>query len=62
MKAISGSKPKPTEQGPLSGALKDIGFDESQVGYALSDVAIVADRMRTGVQILEDRGLAYDVA
>jgi hypothetical protein len=55
MKAISGPKPKPMEQGPLTGTLKDIGFDESQVSgvHALSDVVIVADRMRTGVQILD---------
>ena len=32
MKAISGPKLKPTEQGPLTGVLKDVGFDESQVG------------------------------
>lgn len=44
------------EQGPLTGALKDVGFDESQVGYALSDVGIVADPMGTGVQILDDWG------
>jgi len=31
MKAISGPKLKPMEQGPLTGALKDIGFDENQV-------------------------------
>jgi len=31
MKAISGSKLKPMVQGPLTGALKDLGFDESQV-------------------------------
>lgn len=53
VKAISGPKSKPTEQGPLTGALKEIGFDESQVGCALDDVVIVADPMRTGVQILD---------
>ena len=53
MKAISGQKPKPMEQGPLTGALKDIGFDESQVGCAPGDVPMVADKMRTGVQVLE---------
>lgn len=57
MKALSGPKLKPTEQGPLSGALKDVGYDESQVGYAFGDVVIVADRMGAGVQIL-DRGPA----
>jgi len=31
MKAISGPKLKPTEQGPLTGALKEIGFNDSQV-------------------------------
>lgn len=53
MKAISGAKLKPTDQGPLAGALKDLGFDESQVCCAPSDVVMVADPMRTGVQILE---------
>jgi hypothetical protein len=38
MKAISGPKLKPTDQGPLTGVLKEVGFDESQVGYSLSDV------------------------
>jgi len=31
MKAISGPKLKPMDQGTLTGALKDLGFDESQV-------------------------------
>jgi hypothetical protein len=53
MKAISGPKLKPTDQGPLTGTLKDLGFDESQVGCVLGDVVMVADPMRTGVQILE---------
>jgi len=53
MKAISGPKLKAMDQGPLTGALKDAGFDESQVGCALGDVVILADRMRTGVQVLE---------
>lgn len=52
MKAVSGPKLKPMDQGPLTGALKDVGFDESQVGCALSDVVILADQMRTGVQVL----------
>lgn len=53
MKAISGPKLKPTDQGPLTGALKELGFDETQVGCALSDVVMIADEMRTGVQVLE---------
>ena len=52
MKAVSGPKLKPMDQGPLTGALKDVGFDESQVGCALSDVVILADQMRSGVQVL----------
>lgn len=55
MKAISGPKLKPTDQGPLTGALKDLGFDEDQVSCAPGDVVMVADKMRTGVQVLERR-------
>ena len=43
MKAISGPKLKPMDQGPLAGTLKDLGFDESQVGCAMDDVVMVAD-------------------
>lgn len=56
MKAISGSKLKPMEQGPLTGALKDLGFDETQVSCtcAPSDVVMaLIDETRTGVQVLE---------
>lgn len=54
MKAISGPKLKPTDQGPLTGALKELGYDETQVGCTLSDVVMSADQMRTqGVQVLE---------
>jgi len=45
MKAISGPKLKPMVQGPLTGVLKDLGFDEDQVGCALSDVVMVADKI-----------------
>ena len=55
MKAISGPKLRPTDQGPLTGALKDLGFDEDQVSCAPGDVVMVADKMRTGVQVLERR-------
>jgi len=34
MKAVSGTKLK-ADQGPLAGALKELGYDETQVGYAL---------------------------
>ena len=62
MKAISGPKLKPTDQGPLTGALKNLGFDETQVCFALGDVTMDADiPMRTGLQILEG-WLTYDVA
>jgi len=57
MKAISGPKLKPMEQGPLIGALKDLGFDENQVGCPLGDVVLIADPMRTGVQVLEMESL-----
>lgn len=53
MKAISGPKLKPMDQGPLTGALKELGFDETQVGRALSDVVMTANQMRPGVQVLE---------
>ena len=53
MKAISGPKLKPTDQGPLAGALKELGYDENQVGCTFGDVVMNADRMRTGVQVLE---------
>lgn len=53
MKAISGSKLKPMDQGPLTGVLKELGYDETQVGATSSDVMLTADRMRTGVQVLE---------
>lgn len=45
MKAISGPKLKPMVQGPLTGVLKDLGFDEDQVGCVSSDVVMVADKM-----------------
>ena len=44
MKAISGPKLK-SDQGPLTGALKELGYDETQVGYTLSDVSVIADQM-----------------
>lgn len=45
MKAISGAKLKPTDQGPLTGVLKDLGFDENQVGCVRGDVVMAADEM-----------------
>ena len=45
MKAISGPKLKPTDQGPLTGTLKDLGFDENQVGCVQSDVVMATDEM-----------------
>ena len=45
MKAISGPKLKPTDQGPLTGALKELGYDENQVGCTLGDVVMDADQM-----------------
>jgi len=53
MKTISGSKLKPMDQGPLTGVLKELGYDESQASSTSSGVAMVTDRMRTGVQVLE---------
>ena len=55
MKAISGPKLKPMEQGALTGVLKELGYDETQASPTSSGVGFVmiADRMRTGVQVLE---------
>jgi len=53
MKTISGPKLKPMDQGPLTGVLKEVGYDESQASSTSSGVVMVADRMRTGVQVLE---------
>jgi hypothetical protein len=44
MKAISGSKLKPMDQGPLTGVLKELGYDETQVNSTSSDVMMIADR------------------
>jgi len=44
MKAISGPKLKPMVQGPLTGVLRDLGFDEEQVGCVPSDVVMVANK------------------
>lgn len=45
MEAISGPKLKPTDQGPLTGVLKELGYDENQVGCTLGDVVMGADQM-----------------